>query len=78
VPIPKRYIIVAAHQRIKGKNITVAIIGTTITLMFELMKSPEASIIHAPIFISVHRHAIIIIYIRVPTPIATAAAIFPL
>lgn len=42
------------------------------------MKSPEASIIHAPIFISVHRHAIIIIYIRVPTPIATAAAIFPL
>jgi hypothetical protein len=46
--------------------------------MIELIKSPEASIIHAPIFISVHRHAIIIIYIWVQTLIATAAAIFPL
>ena len=78
MPIPKRYIIVAAHQRIKGKNIIVAIIGTTIILMFELMKSPAASIIDAPIFISVHKQKIIIIYIKVPTPIAMEAAIFPL
>ena len=78
MPIPKRYIIVAAHHSMNGKNMTVAIIGSTITFVFELMKSPEASIIEAPIFMSVHRHPIIIMYIRVPTPIATAAAILPL
>jgi hypothetical protein len=68
----------AKKMSLNGKNIIVAIIGTTITFKFELMKSPDASIIDVPILISGQRHPIIIMYIRVPTPIATAAAMLPL